>query len=225
MKINVTFKDDVLAFWNNTANNKPQPDNLKYLLHEDVCKIANVLSQYDIDEINKDAVNKTDKKACYDIYLYKIESAFRNSRSFYEGYNTVKLKERTVLYNYSTIDSKYYGGIIGEFLYGASSAIVKPYLKNKIKEIENTTTTKHTSNVKLKWKGSKTQFYDILRQLKSLENIDGEKLITNSYEDLAFYLKMNVDVFSDTALSTITKEIGKNKRPPKNRRIDISITW
>ncbi|HEV7329983.1 MAG TPA: hypothetical protein VGN63_02990 [Flavisolibacter sp.] len=69
--------------------------------------------------------------------------------------------------------------------------------------------------IKLKWKGQKNQLYDVLRILK------GKGMLLNSYEDLAAFLKQHVDIFAETNLSTILKEIGKDKRPPKGRRIEI----
>jgi len=68
---------------------------------------------------------------------------------------------------------------------------------------------------KLKWKGQKNQLYDVLRQLKEKE------LIGNSYEDLAVFIKANVDAFRDTELSTISKQMGRPQKLPKNRRIKL----
>lgn len=69
--------------------------------------------------------------------------------------------------------------------------------------------------LKLKWQGQKNQLYDVIRALKS------KGLIGNSYEELAVFIKQNIDLFQNTALSTIQKEIGKNKRPPKSKRINL----
>jgi hypothetical protein len=71
--------------------------------------------------------------------------------------------------------------------------------------------------IKLKWLGQKNQLYDVLRELKN------KGLIGNSYEDLAVILKQHVDKFQHTSLSTIQKEMSKNKRPPKNKRVNLDI--
>jgi hypothetical protein len=67
------------------------------------------------------------------------------------------------------------------------------------------------------WRGQKNQLYDVLRQLKDKD------LLANSYEDLAVFIKQNVDIFKNTSLSTIQKELGKDKRPPKNKRLNIDL--
>lgn len=69
--------------------------------------------------------------------------------------------------------------------------------------------------LKLKWQGQKNQLYDVIRILKN------KGLIGNSYEELAVFIKQNIDSFQNTALSTIQKEIGKNKRPPKGKRVNL----
>jgi hypothetical protein len=84
----------------------------------------------------------------------------------------------------------------------------------------HTSVDRHPSDdhaVKLIWKGQKNQLYDVLRQLKR------EDLIGNSYEELATFLREHVNIFRDTMLSTVTKEIGKEKRPPKARRVNLQI--
>jgi len=75
-------------------------------------------------------------------------------------------------------------------------------------------TAKHDAP-KLKWKGQKNQLYEVLRKLKEKEWLD------NSYEELAVFVKTHVDVFSNTALSTINKEMGRPQNLPKSRRIDL----
>jgi hypothetical protein len=91
------------------------------------------------------------------------------------------------------------------------------YLEEELKKLNAPTDETIDTFIKLKWVGQKNQLYDVLRGLKN------KGLIGNSYEDLAVILKQNVEIFQHTSLSTILKEIGKDKRPPKNKRVDLDI--
>lgn len=70
--------------------------------------------------------------------------------------------------------------------------------------------------IKLKWNGNKNQLYSVIRQLK----IDHEKL-TDSNEVLAKFIKQSFISFSSTQLSTILKELSKNKKLPHRNRISV----
>lgn len=72
-----------------------------------------------------------------------------------------------------------------------------------------------SQSIKLNWLGQKNQLYYVIRLLKE------KGLLGNSYEEIALFLKTSVDQFQDTALSTITKAIGKETTLPKSRRINI----
>lgn len=89
------------------------------------------------------------------------------------------------------------------------------FLENELKKITSPNAEAINKLIKLKWTGQKNQIYSILRELKN------KGFIENSYEDLAVFLKQNVDSFQNTSISTIIKEIGKDKKPPKNKRIEL----
>lgn len=91
------------------------------------------------------------------------------------------------------------------------------FLEQELKRDDSPSDNVDDTLIKLKWLGQKNQLYDVLRELKN------RGLIGNSYEDLAVILRQNVDVFQNTSLSTIQKEMGKDKRPPKNKRIDLNF--
>jgi hypothetical protein len=101
--------------------------------------------------------------------------------------------------------------------------IVEPFNEKSIDEIvEKLSSKKENINneiipIKLNWLGNNNQLYDIFRQLKLKE------LISNSYTELADILNRYVPQLEKTSLSTIGKQIGKDKRPSKKNRIDLHI--
>jgi hypothetical protein len=101
--------------------------------------------------------------------------------------------------------------------------IVEPFNEKSIDEIvEKLSGKKENINneiipIKLNWLGNNNQLYDIFRQLKIKE------LISNSYTELADILNRYVLQLEKTSLSTIGKQIGKDKRPSKKNRIDLHI--
>lgn len=70
---------------------------------------------------------------------------------------------------------------------------------------------------RLKWKGQKNQLYSVFRQLKDAD------LITNSYEELAWFIHHHVEQFQQNAISTIVKEISRPGQPAKNKRINLEL--
>lgn len=75
--------------------------------------------------------------------------------------------------------------------------------------------TEKQKSILLHWEGNNNQLYDVIRQLKERGNI------SNSYTDLAVFLKFNFDNFSNTSLSTIETELQRGKRPTKAKRINL----
>lgn len=70
---------------------------------------------------------------------------------------------------------------------------------------------------KLNWLLNVNQLYMLFRELKS------QGVITNTYEEIAEILKNNVQQLSDTAKSTILKEVSKKSQLPKNKRVVITF--
>lgn len=70
---------------------------------------------------------------------------------------------------------------------------------------------------KLKWNGSNIQLYDVIRQLKKKD------LIVNSYVEIAGLICQNFEGF-ESNYSTVLKEIQREQKPPKNKRIDLDLS-
>jgi hypothetical protein len=69
-----------------------------------------------------------------------------------------------------------------------------------------------STNKLLNWTGEKEVLSEIFVKLKLATNRDGEPLLTNSYEDIAYFLKRNFAVYHNTEISTIA---GTLKKLPK----------
>jgi hypothetical protein len=108
---------------------------------------------------------------------------------------------------------------LSSLIEGFASAYLQTYLENELEKLtsKSMNSEHHSarSNIQLHWTGQKNQLYHVLRQLKS------QGLIMNSYEELAFFIKNNVNIFNQTSLSTITKELGKSKPLPKHKRLPL----
>ncbi len=84
--------------------------------------------------------------------------------------------------------------------------------------------TSPQNRITIQWNGQKNVLADIFRQLKGINNKegkDGEPLISNSYEEIAVFLKENFSCYIDTELSTILTTLKKGDRPNTTRRIII----
>ncbi len=75
----------------------------------------------------------------------------------------------------------------------------------------------NTANtIKLKWLGSKAQLYSVLRQLKN-----DHEMIGNSFDELAEFLLKNVTSFEKTKKGTVEKELKRERKLLKKRRISV----
>jgi hypothetical protein len=111
---------------------------------------------------------------------------------------------------------------IKEILNGYASAFHLKYLQDRLKAINvdipmEEVQDKQRAIPTLKWIGKNNQLYDVIRQLKK------KGILLNSYPELALFLKSTIDKLEHTALSTIQKELEKEKRPIKPRRIDLEL--
>jgi hypothetical protein len=70
---------------------------------------------------------------------------------------------------------------------------------------------------KLKWTGAKNQLYDVIRQLKK------KQLISNSYLEITHFICDHFEKFEKN-FPTVLKEIQKEQRPTKNKRIDLNLS-
>lgn len=66
------------------------------------------------------------------------------------------------------------------------------------------------NGLKLIWNGQKNALCDIFRQLKNIHNSKNEPLISNSYDEIAHFLKLNFDCFESNELSTIVGMLKKD---------------
>jgi hypothetical protein len=112
--------------------------------------------------------------------------------------------------------------LIDQISDGYAFSYLLAYLEDRLNRLSKNSALEEVTEspkgiVVLRWTGQKNQLYHVLRTLK------GQDLLTNSYEDLAVFLKWNVDVFKNTSIATINKELGKSKSLPKNRRIDLGL--
>lgn len=71
--------------------------------------------------------------------------------------------------------------------------------------------------IKLNWLLNNNQLYMLFKELKRIGAIN------NTFEQLSIILKQNVVQLSETSKSTILKEISRDAKPPKNKRITIII--
>jgi len=88
---------------------------------------------------------------------------------------------------------------------------------NEIENLKESGIEKENTQKKLKWEGQKNQLYDVIRQLKKKE------LIANSYMEIATFICQNLEGF-ETNFPTVLKEIQKDERPAKNKRIDLDLS-
>lgn len=225
MKENIKFRKDVLEFWKDvvTLENQITKTNVKhpYLFGKSIVEIAMVIADEQIKSLKNEIKKQPDVFEFCRNEIEKIRlELIPTHKLFKQGYEIVINKDNSSINEYfPDRQFDYKGYHTGELLAGAASVFVMRFLELQTRNVESKEVANPESNtIKLKWTGNKNQLYDIIRQLKKAN------LISNSYEDLAVFIKSNVSVFTDTELSTITKEIGKNKRPPKVRRVDLDIS-
>lgn len=94
-------------------------------------------------------------------------------------------------------------------------------LERKFQPNENP--VKESSANKLIWNGQKNALCDIFRQLKNMYNTSNEPLVSNSYDEIAQFLKLNFDCFSNNELSTIVGMLKKEQHKLKQSH-KIQIT-
>lgn len=71
------------------------------------------------------------------------------------------------------------------------------------------------NRVKLKWNGDKKALYRDIRELKRKNGKNGLPVISNSYEEIAQFLRQNVEGFENTTISTVLGALKKNDPPKK----------
>lgn len=91
---------------------------------------------------------------------------------------------------------------------------------SELNEIQkNTSDALHNKRIiKLDWKGQKNQLYFVIRELKNKY-----EFINNSYNEIAEFLIENVSGFQNTKKETVEKELKKNTKLPKNKRVEIKL--
>lgn len=163
-----------------------------------------------------DALKSAEQLAnLYDFYSANRDQYQVEATDFLDGYSKCK----TEGISYIPSDKK----ISYDFIEGKNTAQFEMMLLKQVKEIEapieltdKMNKSENTTIIKIKWKGQKNQLYSVLRQLKN-----EHELISNSYNELADFIKLYVTGFESTSKETIEKELKKNNTLPKAKRVKI----
>ena len=79
------------------------------------------------------------------------------------------------------------------------------------------------SATKLKINTNKNVFYDLIRQLKKEVSIEkGKCILTQTDEEIAKFIKDNIEGFEKLSLNTIIKEISRDQII-KGKRIEVKV--
>lgn len=212
---NKYIEPEILAKWKIISNN--QRKNLEVLgyLHG--------LNQIDfcLFDLIEPFRNRNRSLGLFSIGLeYYNNSIFDNSKlyptsskDFIETYNKY-------LYNFKIIALGY-----AQFLFATElQKMLKDLEDNKINDLNRAENLKepkvdnsNSLTKKITWNGANNQLYDVIRQLKKKD------LIANSYLEIASFICLNFEGF-ETNFSTVLKEIQKDERPTKNKRINLDLS-
>jgi hypothetical protein len=109
--------------------------------------------------------------------------------------------------------------VLKDIAKGAALAYIIPRLKVESKG--ETYQEPKSDRVKLRWTGQKNQLYGVIQQLKENE------LISNTYNQIADFLKENVIPFHSASKENIEKELKKDFNKPENlakgKRIKLDL--
>jgi hypothetical protein len=76
--------------------------------------------------------------------------------------------------------------------------------------------------IKINWQGQSNSLIYLFRQLKLNFNKDNEPLVSNSYDDLAIFLKENFSCFNDVKITTIVRQLMQPQKPKKtSKKIEL----
>ncbi len=78
-------------------------------------------------------------------------------------------------------------------------------------------------NLKLNWQGQSNSLTYLFRQLKTQTNSKGEPLISNSYEEIAEFLKNNFNCYESVKIATIGGQLKKSAKPKKARKVEFFV--
>lgn len=116
---------------------------------------------------------------------------------------------------------------IHEFYKGVHWFWYKDFLFETLNNLQNPSTISIQNpsmepRFKLTWNGDSNTLIHLFKQLKVKPSPKGnETLISNSYEDIAQFLKDNFTCFNSTDLATILRQIQNNKLNPKRNPLKL----
>ena len=80
------------------------------------------------------------------------------------------------------------------------------------------------NKIKISWTGQSNSLVHLFRQLKIKTNKKGLPLISNSYEEIGFFIKENFTEFNEVEHSTIVRQLYLNEKPKKaTKKIEIYV--
>jgi hypothetical protein len=144
---------------------------------------------------------------CREFLTYHLKESFNNNITEFDEYlDNICLEHKEFL---AEKHKPFYEKYIEELL---------PSLNEAEKKITSTHRTK------LNWQGQSNSLAYLFRQLKVFTNKKGEPLISNSYEDIALFMRENFTCFEDVEISTIAGMLKKTSKPMKaDKKIDLYV--
>lgn len=102
-----------------------------------------------------------------------------------------------------------------------------PWLENKL-EVEGNKKSRSVNSFatgKLLWNEDKHLLTNLFYQLKRVHNKKNERLLPNTVDEIATFLKMNFDCFKETKISTIKTQLTKEEKQPSRVKINLQINY
>jgi hypothetical protein len=104
-----------------------------------------------------------------------------------------------------------------EFLKNKYEPLVKQFIvfQEYPNQDPESLTRQTDSDIKINWQGQSNSLTYLFRQLKNTVNENKEPLISNSYDEIAIFLKNNFLNFEKVKLSTVLGQLKKPQKPAK----------
>lgn len=229
ISINPCNFDETMIFWKFFMDNFEKKfivDSIEYLKSEFNYRLEKTPNKMQLIKTEKEVYEK--KVSSFDSIQDTIKDSFLREIDLaiiVNEYYNLKIQKHEQPYQYfesKKILEKLECEDFRQLLIAKNYPIFISYLMGFDESLaDNNTTLNNITNftpfIKLKWKGTNNQLYSVIRQLKKAE------LLLNSNEDMATFLKYNVDKLNITALATILTELKRNKSVPKSKRINLDL--
>ncbi len=147
---------------------------------------------------------------CRKFLTYQLKKSFNNNiTEFVEYLDNICLE-------YSEFLAEKHERFCRKYI-GELNPIPKETAKPNLKTISS-------HRVKLNWQGQSNTLTFLFRQLKVNVNPKGESLVSNSYDEVAQFLKDNFEGYENVKLSTIVGQLKKTDKPKKaNKKIELYV--